>query len=68
MEEFWLVWNNNGFPPSYRHSSLMLAKQEAERLSGENPGRMFCVLHCVGQYITEPIVKPVFHSTVEIPF
>ncbi|MDF2382444.1 hypothetical protein JMG10_13260 [Nostoc ellipsosporum NOK] len=41
---FWLVWNDNGFPPKFRHPNLAAAEAEAARLASENPGKGFHVL------------------------
>lgn len=41
---FWLVWNEDGHPPMFKHPSMELAQTEAARLASENPGRQFHVL------------------------
>lgn len=44
---FFLVWNQAGRPPAYKHSSLADAQKEAERLARQNSGK-FYVLAAVG--------------------
>lgn len=41
---FWLVWNENGYPPMFKHPSQEAANTEAARLASENPGTQFHVL------------------------
>ena len=41
---FWLVWNENGRGPCYKHASAGSASREAERLAATNPGHTFVVL------------------------
>lgn len=46
--QFFLVWKENGGAPKKRHSSLMAAKLEAERLARVYVGTRFYVLASVG--------------------
>jgi len=41
---FWLVWNENGRTPCYKHQTSGSASREAERLAAANPGQTFVVL------------------------
>lgn len=41
---FWLVWNESGYPPMFKHPSQEAANTEAARLASENPGTQFHVL------------------------
>ncbi|AOR76309.1 hypothetical protein [Novosphingobium resinovorum] len=41
---FWLVWNEAGFAPKFKHSTPTSAEQEAARLAALNPGTEFHVL------------------------
>lgn len=41
---FWLVWNEDGFMPRFKHPNLSSAEAEAARLASENPGTAFHVL------------------------
>ena len=41
---FWLVWNENGRQPTYKHDSKASAEAEAERLAEGNPDTAFFVL------------------------
>lgn len=41
---FYLVWNEDGFAPRFKHSSVTAAENEAERLATANPGQVFYVL------------------------
>lgn len=43
---FWLVWNEDGHVPMFKHASRKDAEAEASRLARENPGDQFHVL-CV---------------------
>jgi hypothetical protein len=51
---FWLVWNENGHQPVYRHSTRASAEAEAARLSALNPDTAFLVLKPVGGRFTLP--------------
>lgn len=41
---FWLVWNEDGRPPMFKHRTRDAAEFEASRLASECPGRKFHVL------------------------
>lgn len=42
--EFWVVWNEAGRPPTFKHPTVASAEAEAERLARTNPGQTFHVL------------------------
>lgn len=44
---FWLVWNPDGGPPTYRHDTQDGAIGEAERLARAHPGARFFVLQAI---------------------
>ncbi|ESZ60502.1 hypothetical protein NL532_24150 [Mesorhizobium sp. C120A] len=77
IAKFWMVWNQNGRGPIYKHPSKALARKEAERLSRMSPGSVFFVLATVDAVIAEitppetvKLVKPdpAEVSDNEIPF
>lgn len=39
--DFWLVWNQDGRVPRFRHKDKLAAEREAERLARMNPGERF---------------------------
>lgn len=47
MEHFWLIWNELGHAPTFKHSTPESAYQEAERLAINTPGQKFHVLQVV---------------------
>lgn len=46
--KFWLVWCEAHGTPTYKHTSLSGAKNEAKRLAMLHPGQTFVVLESVG--------------------
>lgn len=44
MQRFWLVWNEKGHAPTFKHSCKRAADAEAKRLARANPGHRFHVL------------------------
>lgn len=44
MKQFWMVWNQGGNAPRYKHETEALAIGEAERLARMNPSDTFIVL------------------------
>lgn len=44
MKKFWMVWNPEGGPPTYKHPTEQSAITEAERLAMNNPRATFVVL------------------------
>jgi len=44
MEHFWLVWNELGQAPTFKHVTPESARAEAERLAIKNPNSTFHVL------------------------
>lgn len=49
---YWLVWREDGSPPTYRHRGPIEAQKEAERLARAHPGKSFVVL-CPISRVTE---------------
>jgi hypothetical protein len=47
-QPFWLVWNERGGVPTYKHLTPESARAEAERLARLNPGGKFHVLAALG--------------------
>ena len=47
MNTFWLIWNEKGRVPTYKHATMASARAEAERLSRLQPGDTFHVLQCM---------------------
>ena len=45
MTQFWMVLGNG--TPTFRHETILSAKNEAERLARINPGQTFFVLAAV---------------------
>jgi hypothetical protein len=54
---FWLVWNESGYPPRYRHDTEDGAVREAERLARTNPGQSFYVLEAVAIRIVDSMQR-----------
>ena len=46
-EHFWLVWNERGHAPTFKHGSPESAMREAERLAVLQPGDEFHVLQVI---------------------
>lgn len=55
-EPFFMVWNPNGGPPTYRHGDLDSAEREAKRLAEKAPGQEFYTLCAVSvAKVREPV-------------
>lgn len=54
---FWLVWNESGYPPRYRHDTEESAVREAERLARVNPGQNFYVLEAVALRVVDAMQR-----------
>lgn len=70
IAEFWLVWNESGQAPTYKHQTLEQARAEAERLAVAVPGSRFFVLHAQESCIKSEIqwADTVEMEYAEIPF
>jgi hypothetical protein len=51
---FWMVWNEFGNAPTYKHDTRESADQEAARLAALHPDNAFVVLKAVGGRFCEP--------------
>lgn len=73
-EMFWVVWNPESGPPSFRHRSRNEARSEATRLARQNPGQEFFVLAAIGRAhrpeptIFQTLTPPSGVDDDEIPF
>lgn len=65
---FWLVWNEDGLTPVFKHASQYAAEEEARRLSRKNPGQKFCVLAPAVRIVTQNTVVERFDLSDDIPF
>lgn len=65
-EAFYLVWCEDGNPPTFKHDTLESATQEAERLARKNPGRTFVVLQAYSARCVDSMQRIDF--AVELPF
>lgn len=66
---FWMVLGSG--TPTYRHNTLMSARQEAERLATMNPGSTFYILECKAACVKSQVqwAEAVWDETGdEIPF
>lgn len=64
---FFLVWNERGNQPMFKHDSFESAHREARRLAAQQPGDEFHVLMSVGTARTVN-VEWQEHDTSEVPF
>lgn len=53
MEGFWMVLGNG--VPTYRHTTLMSARTEAERLARLHPGSSFTILKSVATVVRSDV-------------
>lgn len=67
-KEFWLVWNERGHAPTYKHDTLVSAKAEAERLARNNPGHSFHVLSLYGTCAKNDVLWSTTRMADDIPF
>lgn len=67
--QFWLVWREDGYSPTYRHRSKAEALTEAERLAKANPGNVFFVLKATAGVLADnPNTRRVKFVPDLIPF
>lgn len=60
MQKFYLVWDEQGSRPTYKHQSLDAAEREATRLAKQNHGHKFHVLESVSTLeLPDPVIKTV---------
>lgn len=61
-KKFYLVWNEQGSCPTYKHPCFADAKHEAARLAKQNPGHKFHVLESLSTLeVPDPVIET-FHS------
>ncbi|MBJ8552723.1 hypothetical protein I6M82_09890 [Acinetobacter bereziniae] len=67
MEIFYIVWNEQGNNPTFKHVSQEAAEQEATRLAKQNQGQRFHVLRSLCTLeVLDPVIKTVHEN--DIPF
>lgn len=67
IEIFYIVWNEQGNNPTFKHVSQEAAEQEATRLAKQNIGQKFHVLCSLCTFeVPEPVIKTVHEN--DIPF
>jgi len=67
--KFWLIWCESHGAPTYKHTSLSNAKDEARRLATLHPGQSFVVLESVGSMNKVEVVwKNHAEASDECPF
>ncbi|WP_336034774.1 hypothetical protein [Acinetobacter bereziniae] len=67
IKEFFLVWNEQGGNPTFKHESQESAEQEATRLAKQNIGQKFHVLCSMCTFeVPNPVIKTVHEN--DIPF
>lgn len=57
IQDFWLVWRENGSGPTHKHDSEESARKEAERLARKEPDAIFCVMSLVAACRKTPVVQ-----------
>ncbi len=65
MNVYYMVMGND--KPNFKHTTLISAKNEAERLARLHPGQIFIVLQAVGSAVVCDIKWEEFDSD-EVPF
>lgn len=69
-QNFFVVWNPQAGPPTYRHATYEEARREAVRLAGEARGQEFFVLEARAvAKLREPVeVRELLDADEFIPF
>jgi hypothetical protein len=49
-DEFWMVWNETGSPPKYKHKTYGAAETEAKRIARLAPGSTVIILKAVAGF------------------
>jgi hypothetical protein len=66
---FFMVLAENSSETRQRHATLDIARNEAKRLAGKNPGVKFFVLAALGHMVKEdPVTWRQHEPSDEIPF
>jgi len=66
MNRFWLVWCENGGPPTVKHTDIASAECEAERLARKHRGTTFVVLEALASVNVTDVHWE--RATYELPF
>lgn len=67
MEVFWMVWCAQDRAPTYKHTSILSAQNEAARLFKMRPDQQYFVLEAVS--VVEHAEMPVKHTPmINMPF
>lgn len=64
-DQFWLVWNENGSTPKYRHTIRANAEKEAERIARLAPGSEVFVVQAVASFKLTDIERTEY---ADVPF
>lgn len=64
---FWMVWNERGNAPTYKHTTVDSAECEASRLA-RTFGGTFHVLRVVGRVTRSDVVQEWDNGEAPIPF
>lgn len=66
MIEFFMVWNEGGHSPTFKHSTIESAKQEAERLARKYGGEFHVLKSCCTAKLNDIIWTD--HEIDDLPF
>lgn len=63
---FWMIYAENGGPPTYQHPTESGARAEAERLARTNRGKKFYVLKAIADVVAADVSWEFYKD--DIPF
>lgn len=67
--KFWMVWNEQGNIPMFKHHMRCDAQNEAERLARNNPGQTFHVLESIETLTVDNLRRTMYDRDYDgIPF
>jgi hypothetical protein len=71
--QFWVVWNEDGGSPTFKHPDYASARKEAQRLARIAPGQRFVVLAAAVSFVKRDLDETHYGSDQwlmdqEIPF
>lgn len=66
MDNFWLIWREDGGVPTRKHFSAEAARREAKRLAQKHPGKEFYVLRKTSLFITPNTMKRKLKKSIEL--